>query len=103
MFYLGKASSNPSNPTTSALSSSVSRRDTNRREPAAYELIQNRLQQGQRVLVQVTKDELGTKGARLTTNISLPSRYLVYLPLVNTWASLNVLMMTPNAIDLKPN
>ena len=78
--YLGKASSNPSNPTTSALSSSVSRRDTNRREPAAYKLIQNRLQQGQRVLVQVTKDELGTKGARLTTNISLPSRYLVYLP-----------------------
>ena len=31
-------------------------------------------------MVQVTKDQLGTKGARLTTNISLPSRYLVYLP-----------------------
>ncbi|PIE46939.1 MAG: ribonuclease G [Gammaproteobacteria bacterium] len=46
----------------------------------AHELIQNRLHEGQRILVQVTKDQLGTKGARLTTNISLPSRYLVYLP-----------------------
>lgn len=43
-------------------------------------LIQHRLHESQRVLVQVTKDQLGTKGARLTTNISLPSRYLVYLP-----------------------
>ncbi len=44
------------------------------------ELIQYRLHEGDRILVQVIKDELGTKGARLTTNISLPSRYLVYLP-----------------------
>ncbi len=43
-------------------------------------LIQHRLHEGQHVLVQVTKDQLGSKGARLTTNISLPSRYLVYLP-----------------------
>lgn len=43
-------------------------------------LIQHRLHEGQRLLVQVTKDQLGSKGARLTTNISLPSRYLVYLP-----------------------
>ncbi|WP_230659240.1 Rne/Rng family ribonuclease [Psychrobacter sp. I-STPA10] len=49
-------------------------------EPAKHELIQNRLYEGQKILVQVTKDQLGTKGARLTTNISLPSRYLVYLP-----------------------
>lgn len=44
------------------------------------ELIQHRLKEGDKILVQVIKDELGTKGARLTTNISLPSRYLVYLP-----------------------
>ncbi len=43
-------------------------------------LIQHRLHEGQRILVQVTKDQLGSKGARLTTNVSLPSRYLVYLP-----------------------
>lgn len=38
------------------------------------------LREGQEVLVQVIKDPLGTKGARLTTHISLPSRYLVYMP-----------------------
>jgi ribonuclease G len=36
--------------------------------------------EGQTVLVQVIKDPLGTKGARLTTQITLPSRYLVLLP-----------------------
>ncbi len=35
---------------------------------------------GQEILVQVLKDPLGTKGARLTTFISLPSRFLVYMP-----------------------
>lgn len=48
--------------------------------PASKTLIQHRLHESQRILVQVTKDQLGSKGARLTTNISLPSRYLVYLP-----------------------
>lgn len=36
--------------------------------------------EGQDILVQVVKDPMGTKGARLTTFITLPSRYLVYLP-----------------------
>ena len=40
------------------------------------------LRQGQEVLVQVVKDPLGTKGARLTTHITLPGRFLVYLPTV---------------------
>ncbi|USD37264.1 MULTISPECIES: ribonuclease G [Ferrimonas] len=35
---------------------------------------------GQDIMVQVTKDPLGTKGARLTTDITLPSRYLVFMP-----------------------
>ena len=35
---------------------------------------------GQEVVVQVVKDPLGTKGARLTMNLSIPSRYLVYMP-----------------------
>lgn len=47
---------------------------------SSQNLIQHRLHESQRILVQVTKDQLGSKGARLTTNISLPSRYLVYLP-----------------------
>jgi len=38
------------------------------------------LREGQEVLVQVVKDPLGSKGARLTTHITIPSRYLVFLP-----------------------
>ena len=38
------------------------------------------LRDGQDVVVQVVKDPIGTKGARLTTQISIPSRYLVLLP-----------------------
>ncbi|HHO59314.1 MAG TPA: ribonuclease G, partial [Thiotrichales bacterium] len=41
------------------------------------------LHEGQTVLVQVIKDQLGTKGARLTTNITIPSRYLVFMPNAN--------------------
>ncbi len=42
--------------------------------------IENALASGQTVLVQVTKDPIGHKGARLTSQISLPGRYLVYVP-----------------------
>lgn len=42
--------------------------------------IDDLLRQGQEILVQVIKDPLGTKGARLTTYITLPGRFLVYLP-----------------------
>ncbi|MCZ6502510.1 MAG: ribonuclease G [Gammaproteobacteria bacterium] len=41
------------------------------------------LHDGQELLVQVTKEPIGTKGARITGNISLASRYLVYLPDTN--------------------
>ncbi|MBX3039878.1 MAG: Rne/Rng family ribonuclease [Bdellovibrionaceae bacterium] len=44
--------------------------------------IQELLKEGQSILVQVAKDPLGTKGARLTTHISLPGRFVVYLPTV---------------------
>ena len=42
--------------------------------------IENALKSGESVLVQVTKDPIGHKGARLTSQISLPGRYLVYVP-----------------------
>jgi ribonuclease G len=42
--------------------------------------IQELLTEGQTILVQVSKDPMGTKGARLTTHISLASRRVVYLP-----------------------
>jgi len=42
--------------------------------------IREHVREGDEILVQVLKDPLGTKGARLTTFVSIPSRYLVYLP-----------------------
>jgi ribonuclease G len=42
--------------------------------------IRTLVREGDELLVQVVKDPLGTKGARLSTHVSLPSRYLVYMP-----------------------
>jgi len=42
--------------------------------------IEDVLRKGQEILVQVSKESLGTKGARITSFISLPGRYLVYMP-----------------------
>ncbi|MGL3199503.1 MULTISPECIES: Rne/Rng family ribonuclease, partial [Curtobacterium] len=42
--------------------------------------IESALKPGDKVLVQVTKDPVGHKGARLTSQVSLPGRYLVYVP-----------------------
>src|SRR5262245_29214694 len=44
--------------------------------------IEDVLRKGQTILVQVSKESLGTKGARITSFISLPGRYLVYMPQV---------------------
>jgi ribonuclease G len=44
--------------------------------------IENLLQEGKDILVQVEKEPMGTKGARLTSHLSLPGRYLVYMPTV---------------------
>jgi ribonuclease G len=49
-------------------------------EPPRTENIRSLVAEGNDILVQVVKDPLGTKGARLTTYITLPSRYLVYMP-----------------------
>ena len=49
-------------------------------EPPPEPLISDLLRQGDEVIVQVIKDPLGSKGARLTTDISIPSRFLVLLP-----------------------
>ena len=47
---------------------------------SANRKIEHVLKTGQSVLVQVTKDPIGQKGARLTSQVSLPGRYLVYVP-----------------------
>jgi len=48
--------------------------------PARNGDIREVLQDGQELMVQVIKDPLGSKGARLTTHISIPSRYIVFMP-----------------------
>ena len=45
--------------------------------------IQDLLSEGQDLIVQVAKDPIGTKGARITTHLSLPGRYVVYMPTVS--------------------
>lgn len=45
--------------------------------------ISDLLKEGKDVIVQVAKDAMGTKGARLTSFISLPGRYLVYMPTID--------------------
>jgi ribonuclease G len=72
------------------------RRGTDRRyRPGGYEvreegstapaapLIADLLKEGQEILVQIAKEPLGTKGARITSHIALPGRYLVYMPTVD--------------------
>ncbi len=55
------------------------RRESSRERPA-IQPIEKMLQKGQEVLVQVTKEAISTKGPRLTTQISLPGRHVVYMP-----------------------
>ena len=45
--------------------------------------IEDLLKEGQEVVVQVVKEPLGTKGARITSHLSLPGRFLVYMPTVD--------------------
>ncbi|SEA61496.1 RNAse G [Desulfuromusa kysingii] len=45
--------------------------------------IEDLLTEGQELLVQISKEPIGTKGARITSHISLPGRHLVYMPTVD--------------------
>ena len=50
------------------------------RSAGKYPPIQDMIAKGQRVLVQASKEPIGTKGPRVTTHISLPGRFLVFMP-----------------------
>jgi ribonuclease G len=50
------------------------------RRDEAVPRIEEVLKKGQEILVQITKEPIGTKGPRVTTQVSLPGRYLVYMP-----------------------
>jgi Rne/Rng family ribonuclease len=51
--------------------------------PKSSPMISELLREGQEILVQVSKEPLGKKGARITSHIALPGRYLVYMPTVD--------------------
>jgi ribonuclease G len=59
------------------------RRFPRRRESAPVPLISDLLKEGQEILVQIAKEPIGKKGARITSHIALPGRFLVYMPTVN--------------------
>ena len=54
--------------------------NTRNNDDAPVPNITELVQEGREVIVQVVKDPLGTKGARLTTDLSIPSRFLVFIP-----------------------
>lgn len=59
------------------------RRFQRRREPQPIPQISDLLKEGQEILVQIAKEPIGKKGARITSHIALPGRFLVYMPTVN--------------------
>jgi ribonuclease G len=63
-----------------------SRRNNVRMRPHSHRpqpLITDLLKEGQEVLIQIAKEPIGKKGARITSHIALPGRFLVYMPTVN--------------------
>ena len=63
------------------------RRQNGRRNAQTSDLpiISELLKQGQEILVQIAKEPIAKKGARITSHIALPGRFLVFMPTVNHW------------------
>src|SRR5215471_2622210 len=58
-------------------------RDRDREKDQPQAKIEDLLKEGQEILVQVVKEPLGTKGARLTSHVTMPGRFLVFMPTVD--------------------
>ncbi|PJA20576.1 MAG: Rne/Rng family ribonuclease [Deltaproteobacteria bacterium CG_4_10_14_0_2_um_filter_43_8] len=58
-----------------------------KKKTKVYSSIDKLLKEGNEILVQVEKEPIGTKGARITCHISLPGRYLVYMPSVKHYGA----------------
>ena len=54
--------------------------DHEKKEAEQIQPIESVINEGEDILVQVIKDPIGSKGARLTTRLSIPSRYIVFMP-----------------------
>ena len=78
----GSASAGQSPPNRSGSPERGARRDRDR-EKGSEPKIEELLKEGQEIIVQVTKEPLGTKGARLTSHATMPGRFLVFMPTVD--------------------
>ncbi len=58
-------------------------RPDNRNDKSPLPSISDLLKEGQEIIVQIAKEPLGQKGARITSHIALPGRFLVYMPTVD--------------------
>src|SRR2546430_5126983 len=58
-------------------------RDRDREKSSAAKKIEELLKEGQEIVVQVVKEPLGTKGARLTSHVTMPGRFMVFMPTVD--------------------
>src|SRR5713226_5401195 len=58
-------------------------KDRERERERQQAKIEDLLKEGQEILVQVVKEPLGTKGARLTSHVTMPGRFLVFMPTVD--------------------
>ncbi|HEV7643458.1 MAG TPA: Rne/Rng family ribonuclease [Pyrinomonadaceae bacterium] len=61
---------------------SDNRRDSGRRDRPPQPTISDLLREGQEVIVQIAKEPIARKGARITSHIALPGRYIVYMPTI---------------------
>src|SRR4051794_10669820 len=79
----GRRNGRDRNGDTSAGSGSSRGQSRDEREKAPEPKIEELLKEGQEIIVQVAKEPLGTKGARLTSHATMPGRFLVFMPTVD--------------------
>jgi len=79
----GEASREPRPPEQRTDNRQVTRPEAARSDRPAAPSITDLLREGQEIIVQIAKEPLGQKGARITSHIALPGRFLVYMPTVD--------------------
>jgi ribonuclease G len=79
----GEAVREPRQPEPRGETRTAARPEAGRPEKADAPSISDLLREGQEIIVQIAKEPLGQKGARITSHIALPGRFLVYMPTVD--------------------
>ena len=79
----GERPERPERPERSERSERSERPERSERERPVLPSISDLLKEGQEIIVQIAKEPLGQKGARITSHIALPGRFVVYMPTVD--------------------